>query len=605
MKKFFKLSTIMLTLLLSVFLLVSCTKAKDAVTEEETQPKVEEKIVQETGSKQQGAIPSTNTAVSNLLNSYISDGKYTKLTVLESSNISSLTSGQVISPYHGGASTSTRRTWYDETADVLLMGNYDGTLKGVGETESGINSGYTKEGSNMVHYKSIAESVDASNLFSSKNVDYTVYSTTPKEYFDVLSDLVSKVGSDENTFWAYSNGVYTYHNTGITALVNSDPYNDLTLKMFQYFAAPMLKVNNAVNLAYIEIYESGCYLNSVLSNILVIKLYTKDMVLLSSCYVVPGLTTQDKIAPMQAVINGNTYDMVKNPAADLSGSLTGEYMLTKGVDMAAGDTYQIKINGDIQTSGIGIHGDTFNNASFSDGTFTVQGGATMFIYLKTWNDGGKSVYTEAVSTVSLKPTDAWKADSARFAVFYQRINDADASEWVSMVDSNSDGIYEATLPNTVTGKKIVFVKMNGSTEENNWTNKWNQSVDATIQANGTYFLTTYISDGKNEGLWDDLSTLFFLYVKVDWWYNNSAYFAVEVTDGGETNRINLTHFAGKYYYFKPTNTATSVVFNRMDPSTNGVWNDSNSVVLTGNLGKTYVIWGNKGDEGFETNDYIK
>ena len=91
----------------------------------------------------------------------------------------------------------------------------------------------------------------------------------------------------------------------------------------------------------------------------------------------------------------------------------------------------------------------------------------------------------------LKPNANWKIDGARFAIYYWNSN---GNSWVSMTDSDGDGVYEATIPAGYTN--IIFCRMNGSTTANNWDNKWNQTNDLTLPTNGNNCYTVA------EGAWD-------------------------------------------------------------------------------------------------------
>ena len=93
----------------------------------------------------------------------------------------------------------------------------------------------------------------------------------------------------------------------------------------------------------------------------------------------------------------------------------------------------------------------------------------------------------------LKPNANWKADNARFAAAFLN-NDKSTTQWVSMT-STGDDTYGCAIPNG-TWKYVIFCRMNPSTSENNWDNKWNQTDDLMIP-----------TDGKNcyavkSGTWD-------------------------------------------------------------------------------------------------------
>ena len=106
--------------------------------------------------------------------------------------------------------------------------------------------------------------------------------------------------------------------------------------------------------------------------------------------------------------------------------------------------------------------------------------------MATAADGGETVY--------LQP-GLWNVDGARFAARWW--NDSGES-WQDMTDPDGDGIYECTQPDGVT--KVIFCRMNGSTTENNWDNKWNQSADLEFASSaGNCYTVTGWNSG--DGYW--------------------------------------------------------------------------------------------------------
>ena len=473
MKKFFKLSTIMLTLLLSVFLLVSCDKAKDVVTEEETQPKVEEVIIQEKGSVQETVSADTLNTIKNLLKGYMNGSKqYTKLTTLQSANIAALNG-----VYHGGASTSQRRTYYDETVDALLMCDYDGTFEH-------INSGYRTDTENarMYHWSYTGETngKGLTNLTSDINNGWYVSGYSVSSYYDVLSELGDAVTAQTSVSkWEANNGVYTY-TTDCAAgyLTNTDPYNDGFLKLFQWFAAPMLKVNESLQIAKVQIFEAKGTVDGVAnSNVLVIKILTTNDVVLSTAYVVPGLVT-----------GAVEVDKVKLSSGSIWDSMDGD---------------------------------------------------------------------------------------ERYAAWLYKTGDGGNGQWLSMV--GSDGLYEAELPIGYS-HGVNFGRMNPNANNSfDDGHCWNQTADATVQTNGTYYLTAYQTDNKYEGLWENPLDLVFLYVYFDHWSTDARFAGYCWADGQGNQWYDFVHFVGKYYYIKPSSNYDKVIFCRMnkDNSTNSFTHSNN------------------------------
>lgn len=95
----------------------------------------------------------------------------------------------------------------------------------------------------------------------------------------------------------------------------------------------------------------------------------------------------------------------------------------------------------------------------------------------------------------LKPNSNWTQANARFAVY--AFEDGKPEKWIDMVDSDSDGIYELDKADIEGYTNIIFCRMNPSTTANNWNNKWNQTADLTVPADGTNLYTV------KDGTWDN------------------------------------------------------------------------------------------------------
>ena len=96
-------------------------------------------------------------------------------------------------------------------------------------------------------------------------------------------------------------------------------------------------------------------------------------------------------------------------------------------------------------------------------------------------------------TVYLKPT-SWVADGARFALYmYGGASDAWAN--FELVDATNN-IYKATFDDSQTN--MIFCRMNGSSTENIWDNRWNQSDNlAAPTADNLLYTITEGRWGKN------------------------------------------------------------------------------------------------------------
>ena len=98
----------------------------------------------------------------------------------------------------------------------------------------------------------------------------------------------------------------------------------------------------------------------------------------------------------------------------------------------------------------------------------------------------------------LKPNSNWTTDNARFAAYFF----GNGETWVNL-DKKGD-YYTCSIPDKKY-TKVIFCRMNPSAKENNWDNKWNQTVDLTIEKeNNLYTLNDDSWDtGSWSRLWDD------------------------------------------------------------------------------------------------------
>ena len=109
-------------------------------------------------------------------------------------------------------------------------------------------------------------------------------------------------------------------------------------------------------------------------------------------------------------------------------------------------------------------------------------------YAKTY----KEPVPEVVKKLYLKPNNNWKADNARFAVYFF----GNGERWVSMTASSTSGVYEVALPTDKNFPNVIFCRMNPNASANNWNNKWNQTSDLKVPTDGKNLYTVA------EGAWD-------------------------------------------------------------------------------------------------------
>ena len=144
-----------------------------------------------------------------------------------------------------------------------------------------------------------------------------------------------------------------------------------------------------------------------------------------------------------------------------------------------------------------------------DAMYLIPGSNTYVRYNVKLADGFK-FYGETSKTVTiehpevtggetgylfLKPNSNWTQANARFAAYFF----GNGTEWVSMTDSNKDGIYAVQKPSK-NYPNVIFCRMNPSASANNWDNKWNQTGDLKIPTDGNNLFTV------PSGSWDGSTT---------------------------------------------------------------------------------------------------
>lgn len=82
--------------------------------------------------------------------------------------------------------------------------------------------------------------------------------------------------------------------------------------------------------------------------------------------------------------------------------------------------------------------------------------------------------TSEKKTYYFMPNDKWKSDGARFAAYVHNSTN-DKYEWYSMTYDEALSCYSFTLTVSDGYNEVIFCRMNGSTTQNNWNNKRNQT----------------------------------------------------------------------------------------------------------------------------------
>ncbi len=199
----------------------------------------------------------------------------------------------------------------------------------------------------------------------------------------------------------------------------------------------------------------------------------------------------------------------------------------------------------------------------------------------------------------LKPNSNWTQANARFAAYFF----GNGETWVSMTDSDGDGIYSCKKPTDKVYPNVIFCRMNPSASANNWNNKYNQTGDLTIPTDGNNLYT--VKEGtwdKGGGTWSKLSyfeedVTIYLKLNVNW-KSEGARFAIYVFNANKNGWANMNKVDGydDFYEVKiPSGDWKNVIFCRMNPSklennfnADVTWNQTSDLTYDG-VNNCYIV----------------
>ena len=199
----------------------------------------------------------------------------------------------------------------------------------------------------------------------------------------------------------------------------------------------------------------------------------------------------------------------------LNYSINGQVQkeLTAAMNFTAKNIYPLGnvVTSELKVADFGVVGahQGWNSAN-KDAMYLIPGSNTYVRYDVKLAAGGFKIYGETSKTVTiehpevtggesgylfLKPNSNWTQANARFAAYFF----GNGTEWISMTDSNKDGIYAVQKPSK-TYPNVIFCRMNPSASANNWDNKWNQTGDLKIPTDGNNLFSV------PSGSWDGSTT---------------------------------------------------------------------------------------------------
>ena len=192
-------------------------------------------------------------------------------------------------------------------------------------------------------------------------------------------------------------------------------------------------------------------------------------------------------------------------------SYTEKITTEPGCDTAGVKTFTCSKCGDSYTEEIPASGH-----NYVGGTCSVCGGKDPLfvdkIYLKAGND--------------------WRSAGAWIAAWFPG-----AETWVTMTDSFGNGYYWCQVPEGATG--VIFVRMDPAALQPNWDQKWNQTVDLTVESNRMFVIENPWNEEfewKATGSWADYDPTV---AECDHSYETEVITPVTCTANGE-NRLTCT-----------------------------------------------------------------
>ena len=210
----------------------------------------------------------------------------------------------------------------------------------------------------------------------------------------------------------------------------------------------------------------------------------------------------------------------------------------------------------------------------------------------------------------LEPNSNWTQADARFAAYF--FNNS-SSTWVDMTDLDGDGVYKVVAPDG-SWANVIFCRMNPSTTENNWDNKWNQTSDLTYDGTKNKYTVAADTWDKGGGTWSSFTpetpdsetpdsetpdsetpetseipvgTVLLLKPNSNWTQANARFAAYFFKDSSyEWTDMTALSGAGVYKVVVPDGTWTNVIFCRMNPSTtennwDSKWNQTSNLTYDG------------------------
>lgn len=133
-------------------------------------------------------------------------------------------------------------------------------------------------------------------------------------------------------------------------------------------------------------------------------------------------------------------------------------------------------------------------------TFTLSENADDTLNLSYTIESEETTTESSETVVYFKPNDNWKQYNPRFAAY---LWNGGKNIWVDAEEFQS-GVYKFVIPKDY--PNIIFTRMSPATTENSWGNKWNQTIDISVEAGRIYVLDEGMWE-KGSGIWLELEDI--------------------------------------------------------------------------------------------------
>ena len=170
-----------------------------------------------------------------------------------------------------------------------------------------------------------------------------------------------------------------------------------------------------------------------------------------------------------------------------------------------------------------------------------------------------SMFAAGTNPAKLYMKGEWQTDNAWFAAYFF----GNGETWVKM-EHVGFGYYVCETPQDKAYKNVIFVRMNGSKKDLNWSSKWDQTADLTLSADkNCYYVKYEQNDSKNKGEWGTYTEPTSLWIKHDWdakgWIwkeaqknEDGTYSLTDYYGGSGCNYNSVNNDNGSVWVEKPT-----------------------------------------------------